>query len=125
MTAAVAAVPALVVVCTHLAFEWHQHGGSAERQSLAFDHGIALAAILGLVLIAGRVALALDGATSHPAADGVAIAGVLVVLAHLASVWKDEGMGTSSWRAVLEHLAVLLTVAAVALLVRRREDARR
>jgi hypothetical protein len=121
---AAAAVPAALVVVLHLAWSWHEHTSSAERQSIAFSHGVALAAILGLALIAARVALALERRSDHPLADALAVAGAIAVLSHLAAVWKDEG-GIDSRSAALEHVAALAVVALATTLVRRLERARR
>ncbi len=123
LVAATAAVPAAGVVIGHLAWAWHQNGDVAQRQSLAFDHGVALAVILALVLAAGRIAAALERG-GHPVADCLAVAGVIAVLAHLAATWRDEGMDVTSVRVVLEHLAALALVALATVLVRRLERAR-
>src|SRR5437763_5413590 len=63
--AAAAAVPATLVVVGHLAYLWQLHPASADRQTAAFDHGLALAAILAAVLAAGRVAQWLEGRSGY------------------------------------------------------------
>src|SRR5712691_12049356 len=89
--AAVAAVPAALVVIAHLAYVWHAHPADADRRASAFDHGIALAALLAGVLAAGRLALRIEGRARHVWADIIGIAGGIAVLAHLAAAWRDEG----------------------------------
>jgi predicted membrane protein len=98
--AAAAAVPAALVVIVHLAYVWHNHPASAYRQSSAFTHGIAMAAILAAVLVAGRVALWLDRETRHVWAGVVGIVHTLVV-----------------------HLTALVLIVVAVLVIGRLEDA--
>jgi hypothetical protein len=121
--ATVAAVPAAAVIVGHLAWEWHAHPASADRQASAFDHGLALAVVLAAALSAGRIALWLEGRTRHVWADTVAVAGAVAVLAHLAIGWRDEGVTDVGVAAV--HAFALGAVAVVANLVRALEDRRR
>ena len=97
--AAAAAVPAALVVIAHLAYVWHQHPSSADRQTTAFTHGIGLAAILAAVLAAGDRAVA-RGRARHVLAGVVAMVGTIAVLAHLADDWRD-GRRRSSLVALL------------------------
>jgi len=120
--ATAAALPAALVVVGHLAWAWHAHPASADRQSAAFDHGLALAVILAATLSAGRVALWLEGRARHVWADTVAVVGAIAVLAHLATAWRDEGVGDLGVLAV--HAFALGAVAVAANLVRAFEDRR-
>lgn len=115
---ATAAVPASLVVLAHLAVEWNGADGYEGRRQLAFQHGIALAIILAAVLVAGRVALAIERGRGHPAADAVAIVGVVGVLAHLAWVWRDDSDLLRRVDVTASHLAALLAVAAATALAR-------
>jgi hypothetical protein len=121
-----AAVPAALVILGHLAWAWHAHPASAERQSEAFDHGVALALILAAVLAAGRIALWLEGRIRHVWADTAAVVGAIAILAHLASAWRDDGVGDLGVGFV--HAALLGALAVTANLIRaveeRREDRR-
>jgi multisubunit Na+/H+ antiporter MnhB subunit len=122
--AAAAAVAAVLVVIAHLAWAWHRHPDSFQRQTLAFHHGIALAIILALVLIAARLAVALEDRGGHPLSDSIGVAGVIAVLAHLAATWRDDGMDVTRALTVVEHVLALLAVAALCLLARRVERVR-
>ena len=113
---------AALVIVGHLAWAWHAHPASADRQSAAFDHGLALAVILAATLSAGRVALWLEGRARHVWADTVAVVGAIAVLAHLATAWRDEGVGDLGVLAV--HAFALGAVAVAANLVRAFENRR-
>jgi hypothetical protein len=119
--AAAAAVPAMVVVLAHLAYAWKQHPSSADRQSTAFAHGIALAAILAAVLAAGRVAQWLEGASARLGPGVVGVVGAIAVLAHLADDWSAGSTAVRSPRILLEHLAALALVALAAWVAGRLE----
>lgn len=121
--ATAAAVPAALVVVGHLAWAWYAHPASADRQGAAFDHGIALAAVLAATLSAGRVALWIEGRTRHVWADAFAVVAAIAVLAHLAKAWRDDGVGDLGVLAA--HLFALGAVAVAANLVRAVEDRRR
>jgi hypothetical protein len=121
--ATAAAVPAAVVIVGHLAWAWYAHPASADRQASAFDHGVALAAVLAATLSAGRIALWLEGRARHVWADTVAVIAAIAVLAHLAMAWRDDGVGDLGVLAV--HAFALGTVAVVANVVRAFEDRRR
>ena len=121
--ATAAAVPAALVILGHLAWAWHAHPASADRQSAAFDHGLAVAAILAATLAAGRVALWMEGRTRYVWADALAVIGAIAVLAHLAVAWRDEGVGDVGVAVV--HAAALGALAVVVNIVRAFEEPRR
>jgi hypothetical protein len=121
--ATAAAVPAALVILGHLAWAWHAHPASADRQSAAFDHGLAVAAILAGTLAAGRVALWMEGRTRYVWADVLAVIGAIAVLAHLAVAWRDEGVGDVGVAVV--HAAALGALAVVVNIVRAFEEPRR
>jgi hypothetical protein len=121
--ATAAAVPAALVILGHLAWAWHAHPASADRQSAAFDHGLAVAAILAATLAAGRVALWMEGRTRYVWADVLAVIGAIAVLAHLAVAWRDEGVGDVGVAVV--HAAALGALAVVVNIVRAFEEPRR
>jgi hypothetical protein len=118
---AVATAAAALVVVAHLAYVWHGHADPEVRRSLAFAHGLALAAILGVALALGRLALRSDGEPVHPVSDVLAIAGVIAVLAHMAAVWRDDADPLHRAAQVTDHFAALVVVTAVVLLTRRLE----
>jgi hypothetical protein len=91
--ATAAALPAAVVILGHLAWAWYAHPASADRRSAAFDHWLAVAAILAATLVAGRIALWMEGRARYLWADAVAVLGAIAILAHLAVAWRDEGVG--------------------------------
>lgn len=124
MCAAAAAVPAVVVVIAHLAYVWHQHPASADRQSAAFAHGVGLAAILAAVLAAGRVAHWLDGESAHVWPGVIGITATIAVLAHLADDWSAGSAAVSNVRILVEHAALLTTIAAAAWIAGRLEGTR-
>ena len=119
--AAAAAVPAVVVVLAHLAYAWEQHPSSADRQSTAFAHGIALAVILAAVLAAGRLAQWLEGASTRLWPGVVGVVGAIAVLAHLADDWSAGSAAVRSVRILAEHLAALALVALAAWVAGRLE----
>lgn len=121
--ATAAAVPAALVILGHLAWAWHAHPASADRQSAAFDHGLAIAAILAATLTAGRVALWLEGRARHLWADAFAVIGAIAVLGHLALAWRDEGVGDVGVAVV--HAVALGALAVVVNLIRAFEEPRR
>jgi hypothetical protein len=120
--ATAAAVPAALVIVGHLGWAWEAHPASADRRAAAFDHGIALAAILAVTLSAGRISLWLEGRAQHVWADTVAVFGTIAVLAHLATAWRDHGVGDVGVFAV--HAFALGAVAVLANVVRALEDRR-
>jgi len=120
--ATAAAVPAALVILIHLAWAWHAHPASADRRAAAFDHGLAIAAILAATLAASRVALWLEGRTRHVWADVVGVVGAIAVLAHLAMAWRDEGVGDVSVAVV--HAVALGALAVGVNLVRAFEEPR-
>jgi hypothetical protein len=120
--ATAAAVPAALVILIHLAWAWHAHPASADRRSAAFDHGLAVAAILAATLAASRVALWLEGRTRHMWADVVGVLGAIAILGHLAVAWRDEGVGDLSVAVV--HAIALGTLAVGVNLVRAFEEPR-
>lgn len=120
--ATAAAVPAALVILGHLAWVWHAHAASADRQAEAFDHGVALALILAAVLSAGRIALWLEGRSRHVWADTAAVVGAVAILAHLAAAWRDEGVGDLGVAFV--HAVALGALAVTVNLVRAFEDRR-
>ena len=91
--AAAAALPAAAVILAHLAWAWYAHPASADRRSAAFDHGLAVAAILAATLVASRIALWMEGRARYLWADAVGVLGAIAVVAHLAVAWRDEGVG--------------------------------
>ena len=98
-------MPAAVVILGHLAWVWNQHPSSSDRQAAAFDHGLAVAAILAATLAAGRIALWMEGRARYPWADTLAVIGAIAILGHLAVAWRDEGVGDVSVAVV--HAAAL------------------
>jgi hypothetical protein len=121
--AVAAAVPAAVVILGHLAWAWHAHPSSADRQAAAFDHGIALAAILAAALVAGRTALWLEGRTWHVWSDAAAVIGAVAILAHLAAAWRDQGVGDTGVAVV--HAVMLGALAVSVNVIRAFEERRR
>jgi hypothetical protein len=121
--AAAAAVPAVLVVIGDLAYVWQHHPSSAYRQSSAFTHGIALAAVLAAVLAAGRVALWLEGETRHVWAGIVGIVATIAVLTHLADDWRGGGAAISSVHILVVHFAALALIVIAVLVIGRLEDA--
>jgi hypothetical protein len=119
--AAAAAVPAMIVILAHLAYAWEQHPSSADRQSTAFAHGIGLAAILAVVLAAGRVAQWLEGGSARLWPGVLGVVGTIAVLAHLADDWSAGSAAVRSVRILLEHLAALALVALAAWIAGRLE----
>ena len=91
--ATAAALPAAAVILAHLAWAWYAHPASADRRSTAFDHGLAVAAILAATLVASRIALWMEGRARNLWADAVGVLGAIAVVAHLAVAWRDEGVG--------------------------------
>jgi hypothetical protein len=122
--AAAAAVPAVVIVIAHLAYDWQQHPASADRQSAAFAHGVGLAAILAAVLAAGRVAQWLDGDSERVWPGVIGIVATIAVLAHLADDWSAGSAAVRSVRILLVHAALLAAIAAAAWIAGRLESAR-
>ena len=118
-----AAVPAAAVIIGHLAWEWHAHPSSADRQSAAFDHGLGLAAILAGTLVAARAALWIEGRIWHPWADAAAVVGDVAILAHLAAAWRDEGVGDVGVAVV--HAAALGALVVTVNVIRAFEEQRR
>jgi hypothetical protein len=118
-----AAVPAALVIVGHLAWAWHAHPSSADRRAAAFDHGLALAAILAATLVAGRAALWLEGRVWHVWSDGVAVVGAMAILAHLAASWRDDGVGDVGVAFV--HAAALGGLAVTVNVIRAFEAERR
>jgi hypothetical protein len=123
-SAAAAAVPAALVVIAHLAYVWHQHPSSADRQTTAFAHGIGLAAILAAVLAAGRISQWLEGETPHVLAGVVATLGTIAVLAHLADDWRAGTDAIRSVHILLVHFALLALIAVAYQVIGRMEDGR-
>ena len=81
------------MILGHLAWAWYAHPASADRRAAAFDHGLAVAAILAATLVAGRIALWMEGRARYLWADAVGVLGAIAVVAHLAVAWRDEGVG--------------------------------
>lgn len=123
---AVAGVAAALVILAHLAWKWGSTPGPTAKQHLAFDHGIALAVVLGLVLIASRIALYREpNPQSTPVADAVAIIGAIAVLANLARVWRDNSTNLRDFYITAGHIAALLIVWGLTAATRRAERHRR
>jgi phosphate/sulfate permease len=122
---AVAGIPAALVVLGHLALVWGDSSGIEAHRHLAFNHGIALAAVLAALLICSRVALHLETRSGTPVADSVAIVGSVIVLAHLARVWRDGSNPLHRFGLTLEHIAALAAVALVTLAIAHYETGRR
>jgi hypothetical protein len=120
--ATAAAVPAAVVILSHLAWAWYAHPASADRRAAAFDHGLAVAAILAATLVAGRIALWMEGRTRYVWADAVAVLGAIAVVAHLAVAWRDEGVGDVGVAVV--HAVALGVLAVGVNLIRAFEEPR-
>lgn len=120
--ATAAAVPAAVVILSHLAWAWYAHPASADRRAAAFDHGLAVAAILAATLVAGRIALWMEGRTRYVWADAVAVLGAIAVVAHLAVAWRDEGVGDVGVAVV--HAVALGALAVGVNLIRAFEEPR-
>lgn len=119
---AVAGIAATLVILAHLAWKWGATHGIDAKQSLAFDHGIALAIVLGLVLIAARIALYREpNPANTPVADAVAIIGAIAVLANLARVWRDNSTNLNDFYVTAGHIAAFFAVWAVTAAVRRAE----
>src|SRR6476659_2713273 len=108
------ATGAACAVLAHLALVWNGADGFEERRRIAFDHGIALAVILGVTLWLGRVARWLADGSCSPIGDAIAISGSIAVLLDLAWVWRD-GM-SDALQVTAEHVAALAVVAILALL---------
>ena len=122
---AVFCIPAALVVLGDLALRWRDTTLVAERQDVAFTHGIALAIVLAAALACGRVALHLENGTGAPFADIAAIAGSVAVLADLARVWRDSSDPLRRFSVTLSHALALAAVAGVAMLIARAERRRR
>jgi phosphoribosylformylglycinamidine (FGAM) synthase-like enzyme len=123
---AVAGIAAALVILAHLAWKWGSTNGVDAKRTLAFDHGIALAIVLGLVLIAGRVALYREpNPQNTPIADAVAIIGTIAVLANLARVWRDNSTNLRDFYVTAGHIAAFFVVWGVTAAVRRIERHRR
>jgi hypothetical protein len=120
--ATAAAVPAAAVILSHLAWAWYAHPASADRRAAAFDHGLAVAAILAATLVAGRIALWMEGRTRYVWADAVAVLGAIAVVAHLAVAWRDEGVGDVGVAVV--HAVALGVLAVGVNLIRAFEEPR-
>jgi len=120
--ATAAAVPAAVVILGHLAWAWYAHPASADRRAAAFDHGLAIAAILAATLVAGRIALWMEGRARYVWADAVAVLGAIAVVAHLAVAWRDEGVGDVGVAVV--HAVALGALAVGVNLIRAFEEPR-
>ena len=92
------------------------------KRSLAFDHGIALAIVLGLVLIGSRIALYREPSPQNtPFADAVAIILTIAVLANLARVWRDNSTNLRDFYITAGHIAAFLAVWGITVLARRIE----
>jgi hypothetical protein len=123
---AVAGIAAAVVILAHLAWKWGATHGPAAKQSLAFDHGIALAIVLGLVLIAARIALYREPSPQNtPVADAVAIIGTIAVLANLARVWRDNSTNLHDFYITAGHITAFFVVWGLTVATRRLERQRR
>jgi hypothetical protein len=120
--ATAAALPAAVVILGHLARAWYAHPASADRRGAAFDHGLAVAAILAATLVVGRVALWMEGRARYLWADAVGVLGAIAILAHLAIAWRDEGVGDVSVAVV--HAVALGALAVAVNLIRAFEQPR-
>lgn len=108
---AVAGIAASLVILAHLAWKWGGTNGIDAKRSLAFDHGIALAVVLGLVLIASRIALYREpNPQNTPVADAVAIIGAIAVLANLARVWRDNSTNLRDFYVTAGHIAAFFAV---------------
>jgi hypothetical protein len=81
-----------LVILGHLAWAWNAHPASADRRSAAFDHGLAVAAILAATLVAGRVALWMEGQARYLWADAIAVLG----RSRSWGTWPSHG-GTRAW----------------------------
>jgi len=120
--ATAAALPAAAVILGHLAWAWHAHPASADRRSAAFDHGLAVAAILAATLVAGRIALWMERRARYVWADAVGVLGAIAILAHLAVGWRDEGVGDVGVAVI--HAAALGALAVAVNLIRAFEEPR-
>src|SRR6266702_2375673 len=116
---AAAAVPAVLVVIAHLAYVWQLHPASGDRQTAAFSHGVGLAVIRAAVLVAGRVAMWLDGEATHVWAGVVGAFATIAVLAHLADDWRAGSAAVRSVHILLVHLAALVVIAVAVFVVGR------
>jgi phosphate/sulfate permease len=123
--AAGAGVPAALVVLGHLALVWGDSNGIDAHRQLAFNHGIALAAVLAALLICSRVALHLETGSGAPVADAFAVIGSVIVLAHLARVWRDGSNPLHRFGLTAEHIGAMAAIALVTLAIARYETARR
>ena len=119
---AIAGIPATLVVLAHLGLVWGDSHGIDAHRRLAFDHGIALAAVLAALLISSRVALHLETGRGAPIADAVAVIGAVAVLAHLAWVWRDGSNPLHRFGLTAEHIGALLAVALATLAIARSES---
>ena len=115
-------MPAAVVILGHLAWVWYAHPASADRRAAAFDHGLAVAAILAATLVAGRIALWMEGRARYLWADAVGVVGAIAIVAHLAAAWRDEGVGDVGVAVV--HAVALGALAVGVNLVRAFEQRR-
>ena len=120
---ALAAVPAALVVLGHLALVWGDAAGFEERRRIAFEHGIALAVVLGVALVAARIALRLERGDGWWVADAIGIAGTIAVLAHLAWVWRDGSDALERLDVTLNHAAAFALVWISVALARRSHPA--
>ena len=123
---AIAGIAAALVIGADLWWRWGSEHTIDDKRSLAFNHGIALAIVLGLVLIAGRIALYREPNPGNtPVADAVAIVGTIIVLANLARVWRDNSTNIRDFYVTAGHIAAFLAVWGITVLVRRAEKRRR
>ena len=119
---AIAGVAAVLVILAHLAWKWGGTHGVDARQSLAFNHGIALAIVLGMVLIGSRIALYREPSSGNtPVADAVAIIGTIAVLANLARVWRDNSTNLRDFYITAGHIAAFVAVWGITVAVRQAE----
>ena len=119
---AVAGIAATLVILAHMAWKWSSASGIDAKRSLAFDHGIALAVVLGLILIASRIALYREpNPANTPVADAVAIIGAIAVLANLARVWRDNSTNLRDFYLTAGHITAFLVVWGLTAAVRRVE----
>lgn len=121
---AIGCIPAALVVVADLAWRWRDATDFVARRDIAFSHGIALAIVLAAALICSRIALHLETGKGAPFADSLAIVGSVAVLADLARVWRDSSDPLRRFSVTATHIAALAVVAAIALLVARRERRR-
>jgi hypothetical protein len=122
--AAVAVLVAALVVIGHLVVAWNGEPDPLERREIAFWHGAGLAALLVAALVAGRLALWLEGRTTSAVADAIGVAGTIAVLGHMARVWVDAGL-LDTLPTVAAHLAALAGILALSLAVRGKDPGAR